>query len=154
MTIPEACSLVLKAGGVGENGGLYLLDMGEPVRIRDLAEQLIRFYGFEPETEIRIEYTGLRPGERLNERLWAGDEEPCETGYSRILRLNRKSPLAVDIPALLDELRPVCRFDPKRPGIYRDSEFLRALLREAIPSMRPAESSLPKVRLGAEAVMA
>ncbi|MDR0584953.1 MAG: polysaccharide biosynthesis protein [Treponema sp.] len=154
MTIPEACSLVLKAGGVGENGGLYLLDMGEPVRIRDLAEQLIRFYGFEPETEIRIEYTGLRPGERLNERLWAGDEEPCETGYSRILRLNRKSPLAVDIPALLDELRPVCRFDPKRPGIYRDSEFLRALLREAIPSMRPAETSLPKVRRGAEAVMA
>ncbi|MDR0315713.1 MAG: polysaccharide biosynthesis protein, partial [Treponema sp.] len=58
MTIPEACSLVLKAGGVGENGRLYLLDMGEPVRIRDLAEQMIRFYGFEPETEIKIEYTG------------------------------------------------------------------------------------------------
>ncbi len=62
MTISEACSLVLKAGGVGVNGGLYLLDMGEPVRIKDLAEQLIRFHGFEPDTEIKIVYTGLRPG--------------------------------------------------------------------------------------------
>jgi len=69
MTISEACSLVLKAGGVGENGGLYLLDMGEPVRIKDLAEQLIRFQGYEPETEIKIEYIGLRPGERLDESL-------------------------------------------------------------------------------------
>ena len=154
MTIPEACSLVLKAGGVGENGGLYLLDMGEPVRIRDLAEQLIRFYGFEPETEIRIEYTGLRPGERLDELLWAEDEEPRETGHSRILRLNRKSPLALDIPALLDDLRPVCRFDPKRPGIYRDSEFLRAILRDAIPSMRLVETATAKVRRVAEPVTA
>ncbi|MDR1025639.1 MAG: polysaccharide biosynthesis protein, partial [Treponema sp.] len=55
MTIPEACSLVLKAGGVGENGTLYLLDMGEPIRIRDMAEQMIRFYGFEPEEDIKIE---------------------------------------------------------------------------------------------------
>jgi FlaA1/EpsC-like NDP-sugar epimerase len=155
MTIPEACSLVLKAGGVGENGGLYLLDMGEPVRIRDLAEQLIRFYGFEPESEIRIEYTGLRPGERLDERLRAEDEEPRETGHSRILRLNRKSPLAVDISALVDKLRPVCRFDPNRPGIYRDSGFLRDILREAIPSMRrPVETAAAKVRRAAEPVMA
>jgi FlaA1/EpsC-like NDP-sugar epimerase len=135
MTIPEACSLVLKAGGVGENGRLYLLDMGEPVRIRDLAEQMIRFYGFEPEKEIKIEYTGLRPGERLDERLWAEEEEPRETEYSRILRLDRKAPLAVDIPALVDELRPVCRFDPERPGMYRNGEVLRDILRRAIPSM-------------------
>ena len=142
MTIPEACSLVLKAGGVGENGGLYLLDMGEPVRIRDLAEQMIRFYGFEPETEIRIEYTGLRPGERLGERLWAEDEEPRETEHSRILRLDRKTPLAIDIPALMDALAPVCRYDPARPDLYRNGEALRDILAEAIPGMRarlPAE---------------
>jgi FlaA1/EpsC-like NDP-sugar epimerase len=132
MTIPEACSLVLKAGGVGENGGLYLLDMGEPVRIRDLAEQLIRFYGFEPETEIKIEYTGLRPGERLDEKLWAEDEQPGETEHSRILRVTRKKPVSVDIRSLVDELRPVCRFDPEHPKSYRDCELLRKILIEKV----------------------
>jgi FlaA1/EpsC-like NDP-sugar epimerase len=135
MTIPEACSLVLKAGGVGENGGLYLLDMGEPARIRDLAEQMIRFYGFEPETDIKIEYTGLRPGERLDERLWAADEEPRETEHSRILKVNRKSPLDLNIQALVDKLRPVCRFDPRLPEMYRNADLLRAILAEAIPGM-------------------
>ena len=130
MTISEACSLVLKAGGVGENGGLYLLDMGEPVRIRDLAEQLIRFHGYEPDTEIKIVYTGLRPGERMDEPLWSPDEEPCETEYSRILRVNRKKPLSIDVKSLLEELRPICRFDPARPQVYRDATLLRKILRE------------------------
>jgi FlaA1/EpsC-like NDP-sugar epimerase len=130
MTISEACSLVLKAGGVGENGGLYLLDMGEPVRIRDLAEQLIRFHGYEPDTEIKIVYTGLRPGERMDEPLWSPDEEPCETEYSRILRVNRKKPLSIDVKSLLEELRPICRFDPARPQDYRDATLLRKILRE------------------------
>ena len=92
MTIPEACSLVLKAGGVGENGNLYLLDMGEPIRIRDMAEQLIRFYGFEPEEDIKIEYIGLRPGERLGEKLWGDDELPRHTAFNRILKVERKKP--------------------------------------------------------------
>jgi FlaA1/EpsC-like NDP-sugar epimerase len=132
MTISEACSLVLKAGGVGDNGGLYLLDMGEPVRIRDLAEQMIRFHGFEPETEIKIEYTGLRPGERLDEPLWASNEQPCETEHSRILQVNRTPSPSVNIHALLDELRPICRFDPKRPAAYRDGELLRKILIEKV----------------------
>ena len=149
MTIPEACSLVLKAGGVGENGTLYLLDMGEPVRIRDLAEQMIRFYGFEPETEIKIEYTGLRPGERLGERLWAHDEEPRETEYSRILRVDRKSPLPLDIVRLMADLQPVCRFDPARPGMYRNSDQARAILRNAIPSLRD-EGTAPGRESGGE----
>jgi FlaA1/EpsC-like NDP-sugar epimerase len=132
MTIPEACSLVLEAGGVGENGSLYLLDMGEPVRILDLAEQLIRFHGFEPETDIKIVYTGLRPGERLDEPLWSEDEEPVETEYSRILRVNRKKPLFIDINAVIDELRPICRFDPNRSEAYRDGELLRKILIEKV----------------------
>jgi FlaA1/EpsC-like NDP-sugar epimerase len=132
MTIPEACSLVLEAGGVGENGSLYLLDMGEPVRILDLAEQLIRFHGFEPETDIKIVYTGLRPGERLDEPLWSDDEEPCETEYSRILRVNRKKPLSIDINSVIDELRPICRFDPNRDEAYRDGELLRKILIEKV----------------------
>jgi len=136
MTIPEACSLVLKAGGVGENGKLYLLDMGEPVRIRDLAEQMIRFYGFEPETDIKIEYTGLRAGERLDERLWSEDEEPRETEYSRILRVDRKNPSPIKIVELMEAIKPICRFDPRQPQKYRDSELLRTVLRSAISSMR------------------
>jgi len=135
MTIPEACSLVLKAGGVGESGKLYLLDMGEPIRIRDLAEQMIRFYGFEPELDIKVEYSGVRRGERLDERLWSVDEEPRETEYSRILRVDRKSPSAIDLATLMDNMRPVCRFDPERPEVYRNDGFLRALLRNAIPAM-------------------
>jgi len=129
MTISEACSLVLKTGGVGDNGGLYLLDMGEPVRIRDLAEQLIRFHGYEPETEIGIEYIGLRPGERLDEALLSNDEVPSLTDFSRILRINRKSPQATDIKKLLEQLRPICCFDPSQPQVYRNAELLRSILR-------------------------
>jgi FlaA1/EpsC-like NDP-sugar epimerase len=110
--------------------------MGEPVRIRDLAEQMIRFYGFEPETEIKIEYTGLRAGERLGERLWSADEEPHETEHSRILRVDRTHSGPVNFAALMDKLKPICRFDPGHPEMYRNSELLRTLLHEAIPSMR------------------
>jgi len=136
MTIPEACSLVLKAGGVGENGNLYLLDMGDPVRIRDLAEQMIRFYGFEPEDDVRIEYCGLRKGERLDERLWSDDEEPRETEHSRILRVDRTRASEISLARLMEDLRPVCRFDPERPEAYRDDALLRSILRGAIPAMR------------------
>ncbi|MDR1073833.1 MAG: polysaccharide biosynthesis protein [Treponema sp.] len=141
MTIPEACSLVLKAGGVGENGGLYLLDMGEPVLIRDLAEQLIRFYGFEPNKDINIEYVGLRAGERLDEKLWPENESPIQTEYSRILRLERKlmpeaqtSPSGLNLASLMEKLSPICRFDPAQPELYRNNEKLRSLLAEAAPS--------------------
>jgi FlaA1/EpsC-like NDP-sugar epimerase len=135
MTIPEACSLVLKAGGVGENGNLYLLDMGEPVRIRDMAEQMIRFYGFEPERDIRIEYIGCRKGERLDERLWGEDESPAQTSFDRILRVERKNPPPLNLQELAAKLRPLCRFDPAAPEHYRDSALLRDILREAVPSL-------------------
>jgi len=131
MTISEACSLVLKAGGVGENGHLYLLDMGEPVRIRDLAEQLIRFHGYEPDTDIKIVYTGLRPGERMNEPLWSDDEIPSETEYSRILQVSRKKPFPVDINGLLEQLRPICSFNPEKSDMYRNAPLLRAKLKES-----------------------
>jgi FlaA1/EpsC-like NDP-sugar epimerase len=134
MTIPEACSLVLKAGGVGENGELYLLDMGEPVRIRDLAEQMIRFYGLEPEEDIGIEYVGLRPGERLDEKLVWDFETPIPTDFDRILKVKRDEQYELDIEAIKEKLRPICRFDPSKPEKYRDSELLREILAEHIPS--------------------
>jgi len=128
MTISEACSLVLKTGGVGENGRLYLLDMGEPVRIRDLAEQLIRFHGYEPETEIKIEYIGLRPGERLDETLMNEYEEQSQTEHDRILEINRKIPSEINVDSLINELRPVCKFDPDAPKHYRDAGYLRSII--------------------------
>ena len=146
MTIPEACSLVLKAGGVGEKGNLYLLDMGEPVWIREMAEQMIRFYGFEPERDIKIEYVGLRPGERLDESLWAEDETPAATEFNRILKVERKTPSTVDIPGLLEKLKAVCRFDPDRPDQYRNTESLLDILGSAFPRLRTVKS--PKTAAG------
>jgi len=132
MTISEACSLVLKTGGVGENGGLYLLDMGEPVRIRELAEQLIRFHGYEPETEIKIEYVGLRAGERMDESLLSRDEMPSLTDYSRILRITKKSETSINISCLLDELRPICCFDPVNAKSYRNLGILRGIINDKV----------------------
>jgi len=74
MLIPEAVQLVLQAGAVGSSGELYLLDMGEPVKILDLAYDMIRLSGFEPETDIPVAFTGIRPGEKLHEELSRGDE--------------------------------------------------------------------------------
>ncbi|MDR2510546.1 MAG: polysaccharide biosynthesis protein [Spirochaetaceae bacterium] len=136
MTIPEACSLVLKAGGVGENGALYLLDMGEPIYIKDMAAQMIRFYGYEPEVDIKIETIGLRPGERLYESLWSASETPCGTQYSKIMKVERKSGArGFDFPlqSLIESLRPVCFFDPRKAGSYRDSALVRKLISGALP---------------------
>ncbi|MDR2068987.1 MAG: polysaccharide biosynthesis protein [Spirochaetaceae bacterium] len=148
MTIPEACSLVLKAGGVGVNGNLYLLDMGEPVWIREMAEQMIRFYGFEPERDIKIEYVGLRPGERLDECLWSADETPTATEFKRILKVERNRPSPVDVQELLEKLKPLCRFDPNQPGQYRNAESLFKILGEAFPSLKEAASLKTPVGYG------
>ena len=134
MTIPEACSLVLKAGGVGSGGESYLLDMGEPVLIRDLAEQVIRFSGFTPNSDIAIEYIGLRPGERLAEKLYADDEKLERTGFPRINRIER-SGSGFDLAGALEALRPACFPDESRPEAYRNRRLLRAALRAFVPTV-------------------
>ncbi len=137
MTIPEACSLVLKTGGVGINGESYLLDMGEPVKIIDVAEQLIRFMGYEPGTDIPITIIGSRPGERLDEPLWAKSEEPVKTEFPKILRLEQKeAAYSPDIPALLEKLAPFCLFDSEHTELFRNRQKLMKILCDAIPSIR------------------
>ena len=84
MTIPEACQLIMQAAALGEGGEIFVLDMGEPVKIRYLAEQMILLSGRQPETEIAIEYIGLRPGEKLYEELFYRDEDLLQTGHAQI----------------------------------------------------------------------
>jgi len=88
MTIPEAVHLVLQAAAMGQGGETFVLNMGEPVRILDLAEDLIRLSGLEPETDIEIEFTGIRPGEKMSEELWEADTAYAETAHPEIFRLD------------------------------------------------------------------
>lgn len=135
MTIPEACSLVLQAGGVGENGKSYLLDMGEPIKIFDLAEQIIRFSGLEPGRDIEIKLIGSRKGERDFEPLWLKEEAPKKTRYEKLLVLKNMEIPGEKLDGLLKELEPVCFFDPKNPAVFRSRERLLALLRSSVPSL-------------------
>ena len=134
MTVPEAVSLVLQAGGVGSGGQLYLLDMGDPISIEELASQIIRFYGKEPHRDVAFQYIGLRPGEKLEESLWAPDEEPVPTAYARLNRVVRPSP-ARDIAPLVKMLWPVCFFDPQQPSRYRNRQHLRTVLQAWCPTL-------------------
>ena len=84
MTIPEASQLVLQAGAMGNGGEIFVLDMGEPIRILDLAHELIRRSGLKVGDEIEIEYTGIRPGEKLFEELAGSEEETCPTAHPKI----------------------------------------------------------------------
>lgn len=85
MTIPEACDLVLEAGAMGQGGEIFVFDMGEPVKIVDLAERMIKLSGFEPNVDIKIIYTGLRPGEKLYEELLSDDTKTLATHHEKIL---------------------------------------------------------------------
>jgi len=87
MTIPEACQLILQAGAMGEGGEIYILDMGTPVKIVDMARDLIRLSGFEPGVDIKIEFVGLRPGEKLFEELITSGEGIVPTSHEKILVL-------------------------------------------------------------------
>jgi len=84
MTIPEASQLVLEAGAMAKGGEIFVLDMGEPVKILDLAKNIIRLSGYEPDQDIKIEFTGLRPGEKLYEELLLKEEGLIKTGNDKI----------------------------------------------------------------------
>jgi FlaA1/EpsC-like NDP-sugar epimerase len=90
MTIPEAVSLIVQAGAIGGRGRVYVLDMGEPVKILELARNMIRLSGKEPETQIPIEFVGVRPGEKLHEQLWNDGELVGPTKHPKIMRAARQ----------------------------------------------------------------
>lgn len=106
MTIPEACQLILQAGVLGQGGEIFVLDMGDPVKIRYLAEQMIRLAGKVPDTEVPIIYTGLRPGEKLFEELFHDEEPYAATAHPKIFLANAR---VVPWPELEQSLRALGR---------------------------------------------
>ncbi|MFR1808908.1 MAG: polysaccharide biosynthesis protein, partial [Pygmaiobacter massiliensis] len=126
MTIPEAVSLVLQAASMGGAGNIYVLDMGAPVRILDLAENLIKLAGFIPYRDIDIVFTGLRPGEKLYEELMMDEESVQKTESKKIfigapLRMNREN--------FFDHLKTL-----KEIAYENDSERLLQFIAEMVPT--------------------
>jgi FlaA1/EpsC-like NDP-sugar epimerase len=109
MTIPEAAQLVLQAGAMGEGGEIFVLDMGEPVRIQELAEKMIRLSGFEPGSDVQISFTGVRPGEKLFEEIGLDGEEMDKTRHPKIY-VGRFLPYPAEhLDAALQDLDILCR---------------------------------------------
>jgi len=126
MTIPEAVQLVLQAVALGKNGEVFCLDMGEPVSILSLARDLIQLSGLEPYTDIDIQFTGARPGEKLYEEMFFGSEEAVPTEHPKVL-CARKAHLHVNAPAGIAALR---RSLERSGGV--DEASLRATIRSLV----------------------
>jgi len=126
MTIPEAVNLTLQASSMGEGGEVFVLNMGQQVRILDLAEDLIRLSGLEPGRDIEIVFTGIRPGEKLSEDLWDEGYAFQPTGHPDIFRLDEEETLNGE--ALNQTINEVIRL--AREG---DIQAIMTLLDEVIP---------------------
>ena len=138
MLIPEAAQLVVQAGAMARGGEVFVLDMGEPVRISDLARTMIRLSGLtertqdNPEGDIEISFIGLRPGEKLYEELLIGDNT-SPSGHARILCAQERMVEPALLDKMLSALRQVCD-DPSL-----DEEALLRLMRNIVPEFRPAD---------------
>jgi FlaA1/EpsC-like NDP-sugar epimerase len=145
MTIPEACQLVLQAGAMGEGGEIFVLDMGEPVRIVDLARDLITLTGLRPGEDIEIVFSGMRPGEKLFEELSTDAEHADKTRHPKIF-VGRLEPIS---------MAEVCsRFDVLAQGIRSESDHtMFDALAHAVPeySGRKAVASEPELQQAADA---
>ena len=113
MTVREAVGLVLQASVVGcdrhiDDGGIFVLDMGEPVKIVDLARQMIRLAGLRPDQDVRIEFTGLRPGEKLFEEIFHGREPPRPTDFPGLLMATPRTTDAHKVARAIDEIARLC----------------------------------------------
>ncbi|MFC1534587.1 polysaccharide biosynthesis protein [Thermodesulfobacteriota bacterium] len=129
MTIPEACQLILQAGSMGKGGEIYILDMGVPIKIADMAEDLIRLSGFEPHVDINIKYIGLRPGEKLSEELTTDDEGIDRTSHEKIMIV--RGPVC-EIDTLNGKLDQIMELI-----IKQDGEGIRMTLKEMLPEYTP-----------------
>jgi FlaA1/EpsC-like NDP-sugar epimerase len=125
MTIPEACQLVLKAAAMGKGGELFILDMGEPVKILDLARELIRLSGLTPGRDVKIRFTGLRPGEKLFEELALGEEAVDRTSHPRIFIGKVLGPDLATVSRQIDDLGAL--------AAGSDAAAIRAKLKEIVP---------------------
>ncbi len=131
MTIPEAVSLVLQAGAYAKGGEIFVLDMGDPVKIDTLARNLIKLSGFKPDIDIQISYTGLRPGEKLyEEKLMA--EEGMKTTKNSLIYIGR--PIAFDTNLFLKQIRVLME------ACYGNRSDIRELVEEIVPTYHPVEA--------------
>lgn len=128
MTIPEAVQLVLQAAAMGKGGEVFVLDMGEPVKIADLAEDMIRLSGLNAHTDIEISFTGIRPGEKLYEELFFGPSDATPTSHAKILRAVDGNP-SVEVGAHVNSLIVAAR-RRERP------EELRRMMRVLVPEFQ------------------
>jgi FlaA1/EpsC-like NDP-sugar epimerase len=134
MTIPEAVQLVIQAAALGQGGEIFVLDMGEQVRLVDLAMELMRLSGMEPGRDVEIVFTGPRPGEKLSERLFASGEEPRPTQHKKILVAYGNSTWASEaLSRHLQELE----------GLAREGEAARiiAKVQEIVPGYHHLSTS-------------
>jgi FlaA1/EpsC-like NDP-sugar epimerase len=133
MTIPESVQLVLQAAALGGGGEVYVLDMGEPVKIVDLARDLIRLSGLEVGRDVEVQFTGVRPGEKLYEELFFGREHAEPTDHPKVMRA-RQATLPVGMTSDLWEL-----IEGTKNGLGDDE--LRRLLRRLVPDYHPEDSA-------------
>jgi FlaA1/EpsC-like NDP-sugar epimerase len=132
MTIPEACQLVLQASAMGRGSEIFVLDMGEPVRIIDLARNLISLSGLQPDRDIEIVVTGTRPGEKLFEELNEETEGLLPTHHEKIRTFEGQTLPRTELDRLLAQARIACR--------ERDCLEAMTLLREIVPEFTPGEN--------------
>ena len=135
MTIPEAVSLVLQAGASAKGGEIFVLDMGQPMKIEELARNLIRLSGYEPDVDIQIRYTGLRPGEKLYEELLL-EEEGLQSTENELIHIGR--PIEFDEEKFLKDL------DELYNAAYKEDDSIKELLHKMIPTyqLKRVESKL------------
>ena len=127
MTIPEAVSRVLQAGAYARGGEIFVLEMGAPVRIDDMARNLIRLSGYTPDVDIKIEYTGLRPGEKLYEELLMAEEGMKETA-NKLIHIGK--PIEMDEETFFDKLAEL------KEACYNDDESIKEKVQKLVPTYR------------------
>ena len=139
MTIPEACQLILQAGAMGEGGETFILDMGTPVKIDDMARDLIRLSGYEPDVDIPIEYIGLRPGEKLYEELITEGEGIVPTSHEKIMVLRGQASDQAFLNARIDEMSPL--------AYAQDAEGIKSKLKEIVEDYEPHQGDFDRYLL-------